>query len=144
MLLTTISPEGEPTISPKGGQAGFVGVNGNTLYLPDMRGNNLIFSLQNIVTNPQVGAIFLVPGKCETLRLHGRAFVSADETLCQQYPIGKKPARLVTMIEVESAYFHCSSSLKTSGIWDTESWGDRFKISFRTEILPNLPEEMLK
>lgn len=145
MLLTTIDQDGVPTVSPKGGDPGFVGLgDGQTLYLPDMRGNNLIFSLQNILQNPQVGAIFLLPGTCETLRVHGRAAVTADEALCQQFGIGNKPARLVTQIEVTSAYFHCSMSLKKGRIWQPESWEDRFKVDFIAEIVPNLPPELQK
>ena len=93
VLLSTINAAGESTISPKGGVPGFVGIGDDqTLYLPDQRGNNLIFSLQNILANPQVGLLFLVPGTCETLRVHGTAQITADEALCTQFPIGNKPA----------------------------------------------------
>lgn len=144
VLLSTINAAGETTISPKGGLPGFVGIGDETtLYLPDRRGNNLIFSLQNILANPQVGLLFLVPGTCETLRVHGRAAITADEALCSQYPIGDTPARLVTVVEMSSAYFHCSASLKTSKIWEPESWHEHIPISFRDEILPNLPPEMI-
>ncbi|MCG8351530.1 MAG: pyridoxamine 5'-phosphate oxidase family protein [Chloroflexales bacterium] len=142
VLLSTVSQEGESTISPKGGVPGFVGIGDErTLYLPDQRGNNLIFSLQNILNNPQVGLLFLVPGTGETLRVHGRAALTADEALCQQYPIGKKSARLVTIIEIDTAYFHCSRSLKTSAIWEPESWTEKITISWKEEIEPNLPPE---
>lgn len=139
-LLSTIGPDGETTISPKGGAPGFVGIGDNkTLYMPDLKGNNLIFSLQNIVQNPQIGLLFLVPGTGETLRVHGRAYLTADEALCQTYPVGNRPALLVAKIEMDSAYFHCSKSLATSKIWDPESWTDKIKISFKDEIVPNLP-----
>lgn len=143
VLLSTINAAGESTISPKGGVPGFVGIGDDkTLYLPDQRGNNLIFSLQNILTNPQVGLLFLVPGTCETLRVHGKAQLTADETLCAQFPIGNKPARLVTIIQMASAYFHCSRSLNTSKIWQPESWTESITISWRAEIEPNLPREV--
>lgn len=141
VLLSTVNTQGEPTISPKGGLPGFVGIgDDHTLYLPDQRGNNLLFSLQNIIANPEIGLIFLVPGTCETLRLHGRAAITADENLCQQYPTGEKPARLVTIINMTSGYFHCSSSLRASNIWEPESWKETIPISFRSEIEPNLPK----
>ncbi len=140
VLLSTATAAGEPTISPKGGVPGFIGIgDAHTLYLPDQRGNNLIFSLQNILANPAIGLLFLVPGTCETLRVHGRAQLTADETLCSQYPISNKPARLVTIIHMTSAYFHCSRSLNTGGIWKPESWIEEIEISWRTEIEPNLP-----
>ncbi|MEM7117542.1 MAG: MSMEG_1061 family FMN-dependent PPOX-type flavoprotein [Chloroflexota bacterium] len=145
MLLTSINQAGEPSISPKGGQRGFVGVgDAKTLYLPDMRGNNLIFSLQNILLNPNVGMLFMMPGTCETLRVHGQATITADEDLCRQYAIGNKPARLVTIVEVTSAYFHCSLSLNKGRIWEPESWEERFKVNFISEIVPNLPPELRK
>ena len=142
VLLSTINAVGESTISPKGGGPGFVGIGDDqTLYLPDQRGNNLIFSLQNILANPQVGLLFLVPGTCETLRVHGKAQITADEALCTQFPIGNKPARLVTIIQMISAYFHCARSLNTSKIWQPESWVESITISWREEIEPNLPPE---
>ena len=142
VLLSTINAAGESTISPKGGVPGFVGIGDDqTLYLPDQRGNNLIFSLQNILVNPQVGLLFLVPGTCETLRVHGKAQITADEALCTQFPIGNKPARLVTIIQMISAYFHCARSLNTSKIWQPESWAESITISWREEIEPNLPPE---
>lgn len=141
VLLSTVSQTGEPTISPKGGVPGFVGIGDEkTLYLPDMRGNNLIFSLQNILLNPQIGLFFLVPGTGETLRVHGRAALTADESLCRQYPIGKKSARLITIIEMDSAYFHCSRSLNVSNIWNPDSWAEKIAISWKKEIEPNLPQ----
>ena len=144
VLLTSISPDGEPTVSPKGGHPGFVGIGDNkTLYLPDLRGNNLIFSLQNILSNPQVGLLFIMPGTSETLRVHGRAVLTADETLCHRYPIANKPARLMTIIEMTSAYFHCARSLHSSKIWEPDSWSEQFKVSFKSEIVPNLPQEAL-
>jgi PPOX class probable FMN-dependent enzyme len=143
VFLSTINQEGDATISPKGGVPGFVGIGDEkTLYLPDQRGNNLIFSLQNILVNPHVGLLFLVPGTCETLRVHGRAALTADDDLCRQFPIGAKPARLVTIIEMSSAYFHCSRSIKSSAIWEPQSWGEHISISWRDEIEPNLPLAM--
>lgn len=142
VLLSTINAVGESTISPKGGVPGFVGIGDDQmLYLPDQRGNNLIFSLQNILVNPQVGLLFLVPGTCETLRVHGKAQITADEALCTQFPIGNKPARLVTIIQMTSAYFHCARSLNTSKIWQPENWAESITISWREEIEPNLPPE---
>ncbi|MEM7538839.1 MAG: MSMEG_1061 family FMN-dependent PPOX-type flavoprotein [Chloroflexota bacterium] len=140
VLLSTLGETGESTISPKGGVPGFVGIGDErTLYLPDQRGNNLIFSLQNILVNPQVGLLFMLPGTGETLRVHGRASLTADETLCQQYLIGNKPARLVTIIKMDSAYFHCSRAFHTSALWEPDSWTEKISISWKDEIGPNLP-----
>lgn len=139
LLLTTVSEDGTPTVSPKGGQAGFVRLKDNILYLPDIKGNNLIFSLQNILQHPKVGLIFLLPGTGETLRIHGTAQISSDPELCSSYPINGKPARLVTVIEISAYYFHCSMSLNIAKLWKPEAWSDKMKISWREEIDPNLP-----
>ena len=140
LVLTTISDTGEPTISPKGGVPGFVGLGeDDTLYLPDQRGNNLIFSLQNILGNSQVGLMFMLPGTCETLRIHGHAQLSDDPDLCAKYPIGKKPARLMTIIKPTTSYFHCSMSLRTGKLWEPDAWAETVKISWKEEIEPNLP-----
>lgn len=143
VLFATVNQVGgEPTISPKGGVPGFVGIGDDkTLYLPDQRGNNLIVSLQNILVNPVVGLLFLVPGTCETLRVHGTAQITADEELCAQFPINNKPARLVTVIALTSAYFHCARSFNTSKLWQPDSWTEQIAISWRDEIEPNLPPE---
>ena len=142
MLLTTVSENGTPTASPKGGAPGFVGLDDNTLYLPDIRGNNLNFSLQNILHNPKVGLIFFVPGTSETLRVHGDAQLSNDSELCSRYTVGKKEARLVTVIQIAAYYFHCSMSLNIAKLWQPESWADKMKVSWNEEIDPNLPPEL--
>ena len=142
LLLTTVSDDGTPTVSPKGGAPGFVGLDDNKLYLPDIRGNNLNFSLQNILNNPKVGLIFFLPGTSETLRVHGDAQLSNDPKLCRAYTVGKKEARLVTVIQITSYYFHCSMSLNIAKLWQPETWADKMKISWEEEIDPNLPPEL--
>ena len=141
MLLSTVSPEGEPTVSPKGGDPGFVALNEatNTLYLPDIKGNNLIFSLQNMLLNPKVGLIFFLPGTNETLRIHGQAQLSDDPELCSSYTVSGRAARLVTVVQITSYYFHCSVSLNIAKLWQPESWSEKAKISWKEEIEPNLP-----
>lgn len=140
VMLSTLDANGEPTISPKGGEPGFIGLDEDTFYLPDRKGNNLIFSLQNILEHPQVGLIFLLPGTCETLRVHGNAQISRNPELCMRYKTGTKPARLVTIIKLTTYYFHCSMSLRTAKLWEPETWRETVKISWKEEIEPNLPD----
>lgn len=144
MLLATVSPDGEPTISPKGGDPGFVGSDENTLYLPDIKGNNLIFSLQNLLLNPKVGLIFFLPGTGETLRIHGDARLSSDPELCSRYTVSGKAARVVTVVQITSYYFHCSASLNIAKLWQPETWPKTVQISWREEIEPNLPDKGAK
>ncbi len=142
ILLTTVSEDGIPTASPKGGAPGFVGLDDSTLYLPDIRGNNLNFSLQNILNHPKVGLIFFLPSTSETLRVHGNAQISNDPELCSRYTVNGIEARLVTVIQITSYYFHCSMSLNIAKLWQPETWADRMTIYWSEEIDPNLPPEL--
>ena len=112
--------------SPKGDAPGFVHVDddGRTLYIPDRRGNNRIDGLKNLVEDPRIGLIFLVPGANETFRVNGRARISADPALKQRFAVdGKEPAT-VTVVTVEQAFHHCPKALVRSGLWKRGS-GDR-------------------
>lgn len=145
VLLSTIENTGEPTISPKGGQPGFVGFDDqDTLYLPDKRGNNLLFSFQNILERPQVGLMFIIPGTSETLRVHGTAQITQDPELCSTYHLENKPARLITMIQFQMAYFHCSLSFENAKMWKPEHWPEPVRISWKKEINRNLLQQGLK
>jgi hypothetical protein len=89
-----------------------------TLFVPERKGNRLIFSLQNILDNPQVAMIFLVPGTEETLRVQGRAELTADPQMCDRFTARGRPALLVTRVKVERCYFHCAKAFKRSRLWD--------------------------
>jgi len=107
--------------SPRGDLGGVVDiVDDKTLILPDRRGNNRIDSLRNIVENPRVALIFLVPGLGETLRVNGRAEISADPELLARYEMDGKLPRTVLVIHVESVFFQCSRALIRSQLWNPE------------------------
>ncbi len=112
--------------SPRGDPAGFVKVvNKKQIMLPDRRGNNRLDSLRNIVNNPQVGLIFLIPGVGETLRISGRASILVDKDLCESFTIQNKPASSVLSIEVDKIYFQCQKAIARSKLWDECSKVDR-------------------
>jgi uncharacterized protein len=131
LMLATTGEDGTPEVSPKGDEPGFVAVEDpNTLLIPDRRGNRLIFSLQNILATGRVAAIFLVPGTDETLRVQGRAELTADRQLCERFKSRGRPALLVTRVTVERCFFHCAKAFKRSRLWDPDAWPPRQQVSF--------------
>jgi len=135
MFLSTTDAAGQSTVSPKGDAPGFVRVlDARTLLIPDRKGNKLLFSLQNILANPRVAMIFVVPRTSETLRVSGRAELLDDRELCESFVEREKPALLVTRVHVTESYFHCAKAFLRSELWNPESWPAPIKISFGEEI----------
>ncbi len=112
--------------SPRGDAPGFVRVvDDRTLVVPDRRGNNRIDSLRNIVADPRVGLLFLIPGVGETLRINGRAELDADPVLAESFAMDGKPPRLCIRIAIETVYFQCSRALVRASLWDPAARVDR-------------------
>lgn len=132
LLLSTVAEDGTVEVSPKGDEPGFVHVEDkNTLLFPDRNGNNLAFGHLNVISNPQVGLIFLAPGTGETLRVSGRAALYDDPELCEKLSSRGKPAKLVMKVDVFRTYFHCARSILRANLWKPEEWStDPLKISF--------------
>lgn len=124
-VLATVGPNGVD-VSPRGDGPGFVHVaDDRTLMLPDRRGNNRLDSLKNIVADPRVSALFLIPGVNETLRVAGTAEIRTDPDLLTRFATqGKAPAS-VLRIAIERAYFQCAKALVRSALWDPASRVDR-------------------
>lgn len=121
VVLATIGPEGLDC-SPRGDKPGFVRIaDSKTLILPDRRGNNRIDSLRNVIRDPRVALLFLIPGSGTTFRVNGRAAISADPALLEGFAIDGKPPRTVMVITVEEAYFQCARAIVRSGLWKMES-----------------------
>jgi PPOX class probable FMN-dependent enzyme len=119
--LATASPEGEPDVSPRGGDPGFVHVlDGNRLALPDRQGNNRVDSLRNLGSNPRAALMFFVPGIDETLRVYGTTTLHAPDALGIDFTEFGRPPLSVLVLQVERAYFQCSKSVMRSGLWDPE------------------------
>lgn len=122
--------------SPRGGESGFVKVQGNnTLLIPDSPGNNRLDTLENIVQTGQIGLLFLLPGVDETLRVNGRATLStrdADLALCTD---AKRRPKLVIRVTVEAVYLHCAKALMRSALWDPSRHVER-------SVMPSMGEMM--
>ncbi|MGH6860004.1 MAG: pyridoxamine 5'-phosphate oxidase family protein [Phyllobacterium sp.] len=120
VALATSGPEGLDC-SPRGDIAGFVRVHDETtLMIPDRRGNNRIDSLRNIIRDPRVALLFLIPGLTTTFRVNGRAHIEAGQPLLDSFIVDGKAPRSVTVIEVEEAYFQCARALIRSQLWNPE------------------------
>ncbi|MGA1854970.1 pyridoxamine 5'-phosphate oxidase family protein [Azospirillum sp. 11R-A] len=117
-VLATSGPDGLDA-SPRGDEAGFVRVaDDRTLLIPDRRGNNRIDSLRNILADPRVGLLFLVPGLNETLRVNGRAVIDTDPALCESCAVDGKPPKSVLVVTIEAVFFQCARALLRSRLWD--------------------------
>lgn len=118
VVLATSSPDGVDT-SPRGDAPGFVAVEDEkTLLLPDRPGNNRVDSLRNIIANPHVALLFLIPGIGETLRVNGRAVISTAPALRERFKVGGKLPRSVIVVSVDTVFFQCSRAIFRSRLWD--------------------------
>ncbi len=112
-------PGGWADCSPRGDHPGFVKVaDDHTLLIPDRRGNNRLDTLQNILLNPRVGLLFMVPGLTETFRVNGDAVLSRDPALISQFVVQDKTPRTVIVVTVKEAYLQCSRALVRADIWN--------------------------
>lgn len=137
-VLATSGPGGLD-VSPRGDPAGFVCVEDEkTLLLPDRRGNNRIDSLRNILSDPRVALLFLVPGVGETLRVNGRASILADPALLARFAFNGKPPISVLAVHVESVFFQCSRAMLRSRLWDPQMHRDRGSLPSTGSILQEL------
>ena len=109
--------------SPRGDVPGFVKVpDDHTLLIPDRRGNNRVDTLKNLVGNPAIGLLFLIPGINETFRVNGEAVLSQDPALTAQFIMQGKTPRTVIVVNVKEAYIHCSRALVRSDLWNPEKF----------------------
>ena len=126
MLLGTSGTGGRCDVSPKGDGPGFVlALDDKTLAIPDRLGNRRLDSLQNIVENPHVGLLFVIPGMNETLRVNGSALLVRDEELLERLAVEGKRPNLAIVVSIEECYMHCAKSFLRSGLWDHEKFIDR-------------------
>ena len=123
MLIASADANGKTDVSPKGDPVGFVKIiDKNTLAIPDRLGNKRADTIENILQNPSVGLIFLIPGKTETLRISGKAQVVRDQRLRDSMAVKGKSPDFAIVVDVEEAFFHCSKCMIRSKLWQTEHW----------------------
>jgi PPOX class probable FMN-dependent enzyme len=131
LVLATSDADGHLDASPKGDEPGFVRIEDErTVVIPDRPGNKLAYGLTNIIDNPHVGVIFMVPGTTETLRINGTAELRNDPELLEELAARGKPAVLAIRVTVEECFFHCSKAFIRAALWKPDQWPEKQKISF--------------
>jgi uncharacterized protein len=135
LLAATSDADGRVDVSPKGDAPGFVAVeDARTLVLPERPGNKLAFGFRNLVANPHIALIFLVPGTTETLRVAGTAELTRDPALLERLAAQGKPALLATRVTVEECFFHCGKAFIRSSLWKSETWPTGFRVNLGRQI----------
>ena len=141
MVLASVAEEGLDC-SPRGDPAGFVRVvDEKRVMIPDRRGNNRIDTLRNIVRDPRVSLLFLVPGVGETLRINGRAEISVDPKLCASFDMNGKTPRSVIIVTADRVYFQCQKALARSRLWDPRAQVERKELPTAGKILQSLSRD---
>lgn len=143
VVLATSGPEGLDT-SPRGDAAGFVIVEDEkTLLIPDRPGNNRVDSLRNIITNPYVALLFLIPGVGETLRVNGRATISTAPALLDRFSVGGKRPRSAIVVHVDTVFFQCSRAVFRAKLWDPARHIDRGSLPSLGTMLADISQSRI-
>ncbi len=141
VVVATSGPEGLDC-SPRGDPPGFVRVvDEKTVLIPDRRGNNRLDTLHNLLRDPRISLLFLIPGVNETLRINGRAELVTDPDLCASFTMQGKAPKCVIVVTAERVYFQCSKALVRSRLWDADAQISRSALPSTGEILEALCEE---
>lgn len=131
LVLSTADANGNLDASPKGDAAGFVHVEDErTLLIPDRPGNRLTFGHLNILENPKVGMICMIPGTSETLRINGTAELTRDPAVLARLAARGRPAVLAIRVRIEECFFHCAKAFLRSQLWKPETWPEKQRVSF--------------
>jgi len=140
VALATSGPEGLDC-SPRGDKPGFVRVvDERTLVMPDRRGNNRIDSLRNIVRDPRVALLFLIPGSGTSFRVNGRALLSVDPDLLASLAVDRQAPRTAIVVTVETAYFQCARAIVRSELWNPARHVDPASLPTPGQILAALSD----
>jgi PPOX class probable FMN-dependent enzyme len=146
VLVASCDAQGRMDVSPKGDPAGFVQVlDERTLAIPDRPGNQRADTFINVLQNPRVGLLFLIPGKQETLRVNGRAVIVRDLALRERMAVRGKLPQLALVVSVEEAFIHCTKCMLRSHLWEREFWPDPAGVPSQARFLVDhakLPESV--
>jgi len=134
LLVSSSNREGECDVSPRGDAPGFVRVmDGDHLAIPERPGNRRADTMRNILENPNIGLIFIIPGLEETLRINGEACLFKDQQILESMAFRGKIPKLALGVKVKECYVHCAKAFKRSSLWDRSDWP-------RKEDLPYVPK----
>lgn len=136
LCLGTQGIEGKADVSPRGDPVGFVRIlDSRTLAIPDRPGNNRLDSMANIVANPNVGLLFIIPGFDDTLRVNGRATLTTDPELLQSLAVEGRAPRLAIVVEIAEVFMHCAKAFRRSHLWDPAHFQDRSEMPTLAKIV---------
>ena len=136
VCLATADDTGGCDVSPRGDPAGFIRIlDDTTLLIPERPGNRLADSLRNILRNPHIALLFILPGIGETFRVNGRATITTDEALLEPSTVEGKRPRLGILVDIESAYTHCSKAFLRSDLWNPAGFVDRASLPSAGELM---------
>ncbi|GKX33998.1 MAG: pyridoxamine 5'-phosphate oxidase-like FMN-binding protein [Rhizobiaceae bacterium MnEN-MB40S] len=136
VVIGSQDAEGNADATPKGDKPGFVKVlDDTTVAIPDRPGNNRLDTWVNVVENPAVGLLFLIPGMNETLRINGIGRLTADDDLRQEFAVGERPALAVLVVEIKAVFMHCAKAFMRSQLWQPDTWPDRNEMPTLGQIM---------
>lgn len=151
LAISTSDENGFCDVSPRGDEKGFVLVlNERFLVIPERTGNKRVDSLNNILKNPQIGLLFLIPGLIETLRINGKATIIKDEDILGKLSVMGKLPTLGIAVEVEECFLQCGKALKRSNLWNSKTWLPEVELPSGAKILadharlPGIDEKAMK
>ncbi|WP_409296820.1 pyridoxamine 5'-phosphate oxidase family protein [Peribacillus sp. SCS-26] len=137
LSISTSHADGQCDASPRGDEPGFVTVvDEHHLFIPERPGNKRMDSIHNIITNPHIGLLFLIPGLGETLRINGKAYICRDPELLEKSSVNGKVPAFGILVEVKECYIHCAKAFIRSKLWNPNSW-------LTKESLPSAPKMLI-
>jgi hypothetical protein len=152
LCLGTQDGKGQADVSPRGDHVGFVRIlDAHTLAIPDRPGNNRLDSLSNIIANPAVGLLFIIPGYDDTLRVNGQATLVTEPELLESMSVNGRAPRLAIVVRVSETFLHCAKAFRRSHLWDPAHRQDRAEMPSLVKMIldqttgaPDDAEEMRK
>ncbi|TRC78245.1 pyridoxamine 5'-phosphate oxidase family protein [Mesorhizobium sp. WSM4310] len=136
VLIGSSDGQGNADVTPKGDKPGFAAIlDDRTIAIPDRPGNNRLDTLENILRNPSIGLLFLIPGMNETLRVNGDARITVDAGLRERLAVDGKEPQSVIVVTVKAAYMHCAKAFMRSDLWKPDTWYDRATLPTLGQIL---------
>ena len=136
VVIGSSDRDGNGDVTPKGDKPGFVGIlDDRTIAIPDRPGNNRLDTFENLIVNPTVGLLFLIPGMNETLRVNGVGRITRDQALRERLAAEGRLPITVLVVEVRSCFMHCAKAFMRSQLWKPETWPDRASLPTLGEIL---------
>lgn len=136
LCIGTQSADGTADVSPRGDPAGFVKIlDQTTLAIPDRPGNNRLDTLSNILANPNVGLLFIIPGFDDTLRVNGQASLVTDPAILAGMAVHDRLPRLAIVVKVKEVFLHCAKAFRRSHLWDPAQFQDRSSMPSLSKII---------